>query len=218
MSSAALFLSGAGQGALSQGGTDAKALLLRGILARLFPPSPASTAGLEPASLELVLQAASLIKAQHLLRDSEGGDAGTANKQHKRVIDQWVERLLATLGAPGGARWAAACLAGLTCKEVNAERFLGAYQSLAGKLLAMWREGEGPEVRGAVQAGLTDLVGRLGQLADMPGVRREGAAIVAKLVQPLIGVSTEWFCCNCSMLHCCCAFAAVTYRCALNSI
>lgn len=183
MSSAALFLSGGGQG-----GTDLKALLLRGILARLFPPPQVGAAPSDAASPQIVLQAASTIEAHQLLRETDGNTTETAQKQHQRAVDQWVERLTANLGAPGGAKWAAACLAGLTCKEISGERFLALYQGLAGKLVAMWKEAEGAEVGGAVQAALCDLVGRLGQLADVPGVRREGAGIVARVVQPLIGV------------------------------
>ncbi|GAQ90936.1 hypothetical protein KFL_007040040 [Klebsormidium nitens] len=187
MSSAALFLNGAGQGGPAQGGTDLKALLLRGILATLFPPHQVGAAPVDAASPQIVLQAASTIEAHQLLRETDNGTTETAQKQHQRAVDQWVDRLSVNLGAPGGARWAAACLAGLTCKEIGAERFLALYQGLAGKLVAMWKEAEGAEVVGAVQAALSDLVGRLGQLADMPGVRREGAGVVAKIVQPLIG-------------------------------
>jgi hypothetical protein len=183
MSGAGPFLSEAAQGGSFQGGGDLKSLLLRGILNRVFRQTSAH----ETVSPELVLQAAFIIEAHQLLREADASGADTANKQN--VVEQWVTQLLTTLGSPSAsAKWAAACLSGLTCKECGAERFLGFYQTLAVKLLAMWKEGEEVQVRAAVLAGLSDLLGRLGELADMPGVRREGGGIVARIAQPLIGV------------------------------
>eukprot|EP00850_Spirogloea_muscicola_P019463 SM000191S05212 [mRNA] locus=s191:55323:60007:- [translate_table: standard] len=78
-------------------------------------------------------------------------------------------------------RWAAACLLGVTCREVGAPRFLAAHTAWFAKLFFLLKPSEPIFVRAAATAALSDLLTRLGSLVDMGSVRRDGAVLCVKL-------------------------------------
>ncbi|KAG0632018.1 hypothetical protein M758_1G298300 [Ceratodon purpureus] len=109
---------------------------------------------------------------------------------NKGAVDAWIEKLLNLLSSTVAEnRWAGACLLGVTCQECTRQRFLECYSLWFTKLLLPLKQPTDPIfVRAAACASLTDLIVRLGGLIEFAGVRRDGANLIAKLVQPLLQI------------------------------
>jgi hypothetical protein len=80
-------------------------------------------------------------------------------------------------------------LLGVTCQECTRQRFLESYSLWFSKLLLPLKQPTDPIfVRATACASLTDLLVRLGGLIEYVGVRRDGANLISKLVQPLLQI------------------------------
>ncbi|BBN19841.1 proline-, glutamic acid- and leucine-rich protein 1 [Marchantia polymorpha subsp. ruderalis] len=143
-----------------------------------------------PAQLSVAVAS---IRRHHLLAETPSSGTPGMSKSgepRKSVVDGWVDHLLGLLcSTVAENRWAGLCLLGVTCQECSRQRFLESYNSWFQKLLLPLKQSTDPVfIRAAACASLTDLLTRLGSLVEYAGVRRDGAALIAKLVQPILQI------------------------------
>jgi len=97
-------------------------------------------------------------------------------------------------------RWQGVCLLGVTCQKCTRQKFLESYNTWFLKLLESLKSTDPIFVRAAACASLNDLIVRLGGFIGVAGVKKDGALLVSKLVQPLLqimgdkGASGIWVC------------------------
>ncbi|KAL3676981.1 hypothetical protein R1sor_026929 [Riccia sorocarpa] len=140
-----------------------------------------------PAQLSIAVAA---IRRHHLLSETPAaGPTGKSGESRKSVVDTWVDHLLGLLcSTVAENRWAGLCLLGVTSQECSRQRFLESYSSWFQKLLVPLKSTDPVFIRAAACASLTDLLTRLGTLVEYAGVRRDGAALISKLAQPVLQI------------------------------
>ncbi|KAL2608984.1 hypothetical protein R1flu_027557 [Riccia fluitans] len=143
-----------------------------------------------PRSPAQLAVAVGTIRRHHLLSETpSAGPTGKSGESRKGVVDGWVDHLLGLLcSTVAENRWAGLCLLGVTCQECSRQRFLESYSSWFQKLLLPLKSTDPVFIRAAACASLTDLLTRLGSLVEYAGVRRDGTALIGKLVQPVLQI------------------------------
>ncbi|CAM6128296.1 unnamed protein product [Calypogeia fissa] len=143
-----------------------------------------------PAQLSVAVAS---IRRHHLLSETPTSGATGLSKNsdpRKGAVDAWIDHLMGLLcSTVAENRWAGLCLLGVMCQECSRQRFLELYTLWFQKLLLPLKQStDSVFIRAAACASLTDLLTRLGTLVEHAGVRRDGAALISKLVQPILQI------------------------------
>ncbi|XP_071707764.1 uncharacterized protein [Rutidosis leptorrhynchoides] len=133
----------------------------------------------------------SAIKTHELVTESvsQSDDNKKLIAKWKSSVDLWIDRVLMLISSKmPDKRWAGVCLLGVTCEGCSSERFLASHDAWFQKLLPHLQPAESHFVKVACCVSLSDLVTRLG---EFPNMKRVGASLAAKLVQPVLKLINE---------------------------
>ncbi|KAF9591020.1 hypothetical protein IFM89_001230 [Coptis chinensis] len=147
-----------------------------------------------PSTLSNIVET---IKTHALLSETIGSDNNNNDSvddkffdKWKSAVDSWVEKLLLLISNKMPDKcWAGICLLGVTCQECSMGRFLDSYSVWFQKLLPLIQQPSDSQfVKVASCASLSDMFTRL---SGTLSVKKDGASLAGKLVQPVLNLLTE---------------------------